>query len=798
MTDVQTGISGSTNNRMYEVVFWGLAIILFLPPHFKGLYFEVAQEVFLILAAVLFLIFWIWKWTRRERDFLSGPLDYFALGLPAVYLVSSFQAANYGLAANEVLKNVLCFAAYWLASRLPGREKNAANVLRVIYLSAVVVAAVGLAAATGLVPISDNFYDNRLQSTFQYANALAGFTAGIIFIGIYFWLIGREAGSAGAATPGGGGVAAGSAVRRLLPRYLYAAGNFLLLLVLLGTRSQGGLLAFLVACLVLLIGLPGIYRARVLICCACLFVLSSFAAARFIAAASGGNRPGAWLWVFLGLAAVLLVEALWDMARIKGLLQRLPAAGKALPAAGKVMPAMVLFLIAAGLLLLLTHPGLFHDLGGKLKMGSMIDRGYFYLDAAKMFKERPVLGWGGGGWREVYPAYQSFLYTSNQTHSYFVEVAVETGLAGLAVLAGLWVSFLAAARRLYRGSETAASRLLPLTLLVTALCLGMHAAIDFDLSLVAIALVLWAVFGLARGLDGPAGGRADSGADTRRNWLFANFLHIGVVAVTAVTIWVTISFWLANNDLEKAKWYLQTGEAGRGVDLLLRIPARNPFDATPHTELSSYYLLIGEVDKSIEEAEKANELSKYNTRVCLNLSSAYFKKHDYARAVDNAEKAVALEPFKIQCYENLADTALNCGCAELSGGDRDRAREYFQKSAAVPDLIKSQMAGLTEREKERWYLGPLMSDTSLIKQKAGVAQYFLGRWEEAGVNLEAALADETVSNTTIYRDAALFLALLRDGQGRSGEARDLLAQVRAMSPEMAGSFGNLKKLPVLM
>jgi tetratricopeptide (TPR) repeat protein len=58
----------------YQAAFWGLAILLFFPPCFRGLFFATEQQRVLILAAVLFWFVWLWKHNCRDYKFLSHPL----------------------------------------------------------------------------------------------------------------------------------------------------------------------------------------------------------------------------------------------------------------------------------------------------------------------------------------------------------------------------------------------------------------------------------------------------------------------------------------------------------------------------------------------------------------------------------------------------------------------------------------------------------------------------------------------------------------------------------------------------
>ena len=244
----------ATSRTFYTQIFWGLMMLLFLAPYFRGLYFAPDQEVALVIAGLLFLGAGFCRWTQQEHRFLSSPLDWAVLALPAVYLASAFQAANYGLAVDGVVKTTLYFLVFWLVSRLVLSETHAATLLRVVWTAAAGVALAGLATATGIITIKDGFLDGRIYSTFQYPNALASFLAAAMFFGIYLWLRSFPDGwiSVESAAPAGGTAAAGAAGTRrkkgeenllpdwlnndLLYRYLSSAGNYLIFSVLAGTR----------------------------------------------------------------------------------------------------------------------------------------------------------------------------------------------------------------------------------------------------------------------------------------------------------------------------------------------------------------------------------------------------------------------------------------------------------------------------------------------------------------------------------------------------------------------------------
>jgi O-antigen ligase len=74
-----------------------------------------------------------------------------------------------------------------------------------------------------------------------------------------------------------------------------------------------------------------------------------------------------------------------------------------------------------------------------------------------MFRDRPIYGVGAGNFNVAYPRYRvpQFVYSRGHAHNYYIHVAAETGMIGLAayalVLAAAWVDLGRALRRLRDG-----------------------------------------------------------------------------------------------------------------------------------------------------------------------------------------------------------------------------------------------------------------------------------------------------------------------------------------------------------
>ena len=120
-------------------------------------------------------------------------------------------------------------------------------------------------------------------------------------------------------------------------------------------------------------------------------------------------------------------------------------------------------------------------------------------DCLRMWLKRPFLGWGLGTFPIVYPEFRSFYTTFfvNQAHNDYLQLLVETGLAGVSIAVWFLVlGFRRAAGKLENWTETASGALTVAALLG---CVGIlvHSFLDFNLQIPANAALFYVLCALA-------------------------------------------------------------------------------------------------------------------------------------------------------------------------------------------------------------------------------------------------------------------------------------------------------------
>lgn len=817
----------------YQAAFWGLAVLLFFPPYFRGLFFATEQQRVLILAAVLFWFVWLWKHSRRDYKFLSHPLDYFILALPAAYLISAFNAVNYGLAVDGFVKNILYFLAYWIVVQLVREEADISRLLHMVYLAAAGVALAGLATATGLVFIKDGFLDGRIYSSFQYPNALASYLAAAGFLGLFFWQKNGQLSLSAAITD--------RTLQKLLPDwllrlkpygYFYAAVNFILLAVLIGTKSRGGLLVTGIVFVLYITGLAWQKRLPALLHVFLAGGLGYLAIDKFITAAQAKQMGIAWLWILLGLAVIAGIQSAYNFMLGRNLQPWVKERRKT----NLSMAGLAAIIFAAGGVFVALHPGWLPKILSFNYLRNAFERFYFVQDALAMFKTRPILGWGGGGWEEAYRSFQHYLYNSNEVHSYYFQVAVETGILGLLAVLGIWTAFLWTGYRAYRASSPDSDRrALVWTMLAAAVAIGGHALIDFDLSLSALTLALWTLFAGVRvagtlpeakspltenlagserpGQSGIKESKAPGGKKKKRRKersgtakqpvsgsgkrnlkpLPSRPVLLGLFSAVSVLLFLLgMTLASAVTYARSAEELMQARNMEQSLLNMEKAVAHSPLNAGYHTGLMRIYLSTGRLEQALKEAGRAAALSRYSAGRKADLASVYLYSGKYEQAVSHARRAVELASYQITWYEVLASTCAISGRGELTGGKKDAARRYLEEAIKVPALIQERVAALSEEEKRLWKDGPMLSPTPGVHLYTGQAFYLLGKLPEAEKDLRNAAGDEQAKG-----EALVWLALVKEKQGKAQEAKELVNQASAINKTYSNTFEQLNKLPLL-
>jgi len=720
----------------------GICLLLFLSPFFRGLFFQADQQWALFLTAFLFALTWLWKLSRRDLTFLGKPLDWAVIALVIVYLAASFNAANPRLALAEIIKYTLYFLTYWILSQLTISRSRLNFFLQVIYLAGIGVALAGFFNAVGLVAIRDGFLNGRIYSTMQYPNALAAYLAAISFIGMGLWLDHTPVKAAGTIT----------FLDKSIP-YLYSAGNYILVLIYLASGSRGGLVVYLPVLGLFFLGLG--WKKGLL--AVAHFMLISLAAVavqgKMLEALIASASPAAWLWIGLGLTAALLGQALIQFAQQMKISKKYLLIGTAF---------ILLLLLGGGWLRFGDSLSLEKILGmGRgfnLQEYNVQERFLFWQDAMKIVADHPVLGLGGGAFEETYRHYQSSNYSSTQVHNHYLQLWAETGTIGLLIFLAVWGCYKWTVWKIYRLDKSQVSWTLVWAMFAAAMNLGLHAFLDFDLSLSAIMLLLFAMLGLTRGIQ-RLNAREAAPWDGQK-FAQAKYFYLGGVAIVSLALMtLTVMLWQGAvhaklaSDAYKAK-NIQISRAEFET-----ASAMDPWHVAYRTSLAQINLQLGDQDKALQLMDQALLDAPFNGTVINSGIAIYLETGRVADALVLSEELALNEPFNQKAWDGMAYRYFAAGYQAWTKGDAAAAAPLLQKAVAVPGQIEARVLAVPEFFRAAWPEGiPPITASPAINLYSGAANYILEQWPQAEKQLLAAV--KTVDDPEMRGEAAMWLTVL--------------------------------------
>ncbi len=694
-------------SNSFEVIYWiGFvltAILLFYPPYFRGLFFQTEQQWTLILAAVAFGFVAFWKLLKKERILITF-LDFAVLVLIISYFISSFGAASQKLAVAEIVKYALYFFVYWTVSRL-ARDKNKLLVLlNILYISAVGVALAGIFTALGYIDIKDGYLGGRIYSTLQYPNALASYLLAVLFLGTGLWL----------------------KIKNSWCKYLYTAGNFIIFTVFLATGSRGG---FLLLPILLIIYILGLKKKRLEGSTYLLFILVSgiITNIKLIPMIESQNDAAVWGFILLGLVISLIGQFLVSLIEKKD---------------EKIKKTISIILIIVLVIGIIGSAIFFKEILPdnimnritriNIEEGSSLSRIYWSGEALNIFKEKPLFGMGGGAWEASYRHFQSYLYPSTQVHNHWMQVLIEVGLVGFLIFVSIWVFFIIRSVKNYINLKDN-DKLLQWSILVSAVGLGAHALIDFDLSLSAVTILLFSLFGATRAL-GEIVNPIESKYFKKYNY---------AVALTLILIFILLPGFLlaAQSSAKNAITEIKEKDIVDAVDYFEDASRFDPFNAEYKIDLAQLHLKLKNEDEAVKNISKAVKIDKYNWRIHEKAGEMYWKLGDINKAVEEFEKSRDSYRWDQNRWDKLSRIYSYAGLGKLQDGNKEEALKWFKKVSEVPEIIDNRISNLDDTTIKLWNKNKWLKTSSKIHSSAGIGCYFLQDYNKSSQHFYKSVSD---------------------------------------------------------
>jgi len=735
----------------------GLCFILLITPFMRGLFFLPELLVAMVLTGACFIFAcWDQALSRDALVFKTG-MDYAAAGFALAYGASLAAAVHPGEAVRSIMVAVMLAMVYYSSGRIAGDIKRTDILLNVVYFSAVGVALIGIGAALGWLQFPGASDGGVIRSTLQYSNTLAAYLAALSTIGLSL-----------SAKP-----------EKVLYKCLYAAGNFILITVILCTQSRGGWLLYPAGIAMLVWGMPPAYRWRVIYHFLIFAGPGLFVIRKFLPLVLAGDAARAAWFVSAGLILTVVLQAGYhfladhlNRRRMEQRWRRLIACS----GVGYILLVTAVYVFYASNALSLSAGGVLpgrivsraESIADLETSTSYIDRVTMTADALKIAGDYPLTGAGGGGWNALYHQYQSSLYYSTEVHNHFAQTWVEAGALGIIALMALWVFFALMVMALWRRHPKDGGWVSVWSAATAALVLGVHSAFDFDLSLPAIGILLWALFGIVRGTC--AGIQNPDSNKSRQDWDAVKRKMI-VIALSGTFLGLlivipSILFYRAGVHAAMGAQKMMAGDYASAMVQLSEAHRLNPLMGSYMGDLAqcSAALAVSDNDavkhyQAVDWAVRASGAEPYNYKVRFSMANVYLLLGEFDRASSEAEGVMAANPNATESYALLGQTAVLAARYHMERKRDDAARQYIGRAKSLPEIIQ-------ERRKALKYSGGSLSVSPELEFALAQAEFLEGNYVQSAARLKKLKMPVREGELKIWLAAALYKNGDREGAGK--------------------------------
>jgi hypothetical protein len=407
---------------------------------------------------------------------------------------------------------------------------------------------------------------------------------------------------------------------------------------------------------------------------------------------------------------------------------------------------------------------------------SVLERGTFYVDAMKVFKDYPLIGAGGGAWAVLYEKYQSYPYTSRQAHNFFLQYLIEVGAIGLAVLL-LFLGFIGYAYiRHYVKMKSEEERERHFVFFIVTISLLLHSMIDFDMSYVYLAaLVFLCLGGLVAPIqsDGP---QSQWVARLRNNYEWTRYIYPGsMLILSLVMLVISVRLLAGNSAFKQAEQLVQEqkpiDQVMERLDQALSVATNHPDytlykidllqSAYSQTKDEKYFNQASAITDSLIQAEPHNRFAlndKYNFLI---------QKGKLTEALKLINDNVTNFAWDINMYDK--QIALNFELGNQARMQKSYAAmdTYWNQCYEVYNTVLEKMKHLSTLPKEISQGRPFFV-TPNIAYALGQIDFIHGNYASASDVLKQGVTDQW--NDPVNRNIASWYLAALQKQGKSDQA----------------------------
>lgn len=763
-------------------------LFLFTAPFQKGL-FNGGQPAFddpiyhgFIWAFLFLIILSIYLLLHWKFQVKSDLVQFFIWLLPLTYLISSIHAATHSQAMTSIYIHLM-YAAFFLFGIYLTKAANGAERLQnSLLLSGYVLVIFGFmnwfgnASFWGLIHYSDGvhhipvYYNAvmsdsngpRLTSVFQYANSYAAYLIAIILASLFLMVLTKK-------------------------KYLAAVAAVMLVPSIISfflTLSRGGIVMLPI---IIVLILPFLKPFRQILFFLHLLVagILSLSTLSYISKTGlslqshvhSGKAFQAWLVLIVvslvsaGLSHLIQHYAAPWLERSLTRFSSLRFSSFYIPIAGIVVAFIGIYIVFSHSGMKVLPANIRHRLETiNFQTQSVYMRKTFYMDAFKIFKERPLFGGGGGAWSAMHEKIQSYPYLSNQAHNFFLQYLNEVGLVGLLLLlVFIAVIFYRFIRYSIASKEEDYSS--SLILFVMAFSLLVHSAIDFDLSYVYLGIILFFILGaLLSCVPSQPLSRKLLDSFNRWRWIFPSFLivlSIFMLVVSGRHITAMSDYFQATHELNSGKANFQSVNQKLNDAMHL---VKSPYYADQQLKILDQVYGQSHNTKFIDAANQVyHQFSRsepYDLYLHTTETQFLIYQKKYKQALQLSEETLTKFPWNMSLYENTI-VLYNQQALQNQSQDQGLAKQYWDKDLALYQEIQRRL-GIVHQLPQNVKPDFSFQITPTIVDVIGQIQFHQAHFAQAEDTLKQSLHDS--SDKALQQEVTRYYLASLQKQGKADSA----------------------------
>lgn len=679
-----------------------------------------------VIGLVSFIYIFILKNGRTQKIIL---LDILIMLLGIAYSAAVVSSANVDLAINQALKIWTYILFYFVLSNYFINVKHITIFVKVLIFTGVANTIFGLLTVIGWVNYELSWTD-VLSSTIQYHNAYASFLIPLIFFASFYAKI--------------------ESTEVKYSKYIYYASVFILSFGLAGSQSRGAYIVIMPMLVIYYLVIGRSNKSNYIIT-----IFNIFTAFvlwdKFIDFTRGGYVSKSILIFIIGLLVSLI--SIYIMGRYEHI-------------KNYKLTKYVIIIISITILVFLVLFAVNSDNDvinriSKINLNdhSVEERYVFYSDSFKMLSEKPILGFGGGGWAAAYQAYQSYLYYSTEPHGILFSVMVDTGVFGLSIYVLILINVLLILYKLLKKHATTNKSQYEFTSVVaiSITTILLHAMIDFNLSKGALSLLVWGLFAIVKSMDDEKFVNKNTSAIIKNLQFIGSRQNIVLGFVAIGLIIIPILIYINSIQVSKALTFANNADFEKTIKHYQSAIKFYPFDAKNYLDLANIKAIHSKtknVDEIVSLTEKSITLNKYDTNIHTATIEILTKVGQVKKAYIVSQKVKEFAPFHNEVYETFGRASVNYLKSLIISNNLNEAKNVYMDIEKIEPSIDNKLTKLTPLHIRNWIEPKKLEYTDKMKLFTAQANLMNGNIKP----LETLV--ENTNDTNVKIEAKVWLAAI--------------------------------------